>query len=1052
MSLKKSLKASTCDNTTNVVALPRPNGEVCIQSGKYSLDHVQQYTFLSHYALATVDGIANIAEIPTERSPLRFDFDIKAPVTATPVPVKPLHTARELAGVVGVVCNAVRQNVSTEDNGVCFTILTLEKPPRISDQHVKHGFHLHCPDLWCDRSTAAAITETVAGILKDKLFVCGVPISGCVDPCGGKPWLMYGSSKDDTSRSYKLSGAYFCDNTGAPEPVSPLQVLSRIRDPVATERFRDLFMTPEAEMSATWQTRDCEITWITTWTYYLSVRMSIINSKRFYRPSTIPAVVTPVAATVNGPAGVPPSAVCNEPLNSEEAEQFSRHIKSCVRLLSEQRSAERNTWMRVFWALKDTVQKGYMKGDEAFECFQNFSMLWKQCDPDEIRSMWLRDSANTPSGRRVTYASIFYDAKSDNADAYRILAESHRKELARIRRKAKAAVKATTRSAEPTTVSRKTSIARKRQTDIITADNSGVVAKASAVRRRYRTDDDYDESESDEYDDDDEYDDYLHNRLNSSNSQRLPGIGGGDGDLPPGVQISDNELTQMDDTDFDIASMFVRDWGRCVTMVGKVMYQFNGNIWKPVRNDEALIRKELPIWYDKFEEHVSEYLERLAESGMGAVPHGDEDSNGGRGPSVVTVAKRKFLSVRRKCKNSAPQSGVITQIRALNTHDAGAYKSTKMDDNDNIIAFKDMVFCRDTLTLRKGTPEDMISRCLNCNYVPYDELTDEVRKFVNDFFTSLFPDPEVKEYFLLSVAQIFRGSNIFKQYMVWTGVGNNGKSVLIRMFECLLGPLLVKLSKSVLISNKMDVGSVNPDMCKLQGVRLAVTDEIAGSDDINVGQAKLLSGNDTFMARDLYMKSAEMEPIKAQFIPIIVCNDLPSLREPDEAAWKRFHIIPFDSYFTTELDGFLPHGVDRKHVQLSRTDIDSTVIADKHLEGFASLLLKIYIDNERASRNRISGSDVSQGLRMPERVRELLKHHKMKQNPIFELLECKFTYDIENNDLLSYEKLCTMVNDRRRTRGACMDDVKKWTLEVINWREYRHNSSGLIGFVPMNNA
>ncbi|CAL44699.1 DNA primase [Spodoptera frugiperda ascovirus 1a] len=826
---------------------------------------------------------------------------------------------------------------------------------------------------------------------------------------------MYGSVKDVSSKTYLLSGAYHCKDSAPPRQVSPEFVLTTLFDPSSVERFGDAVYVANQLKDITWKCKPDDVEkWFATWTFYLSVRMSMYNAKRFFVKGT------PSNDTARNEQA---RSVCKSPgrevdtYGPEELKSFRAYLKKCISILNPERSIDRNQWMRVYWALKDCSKRGLLEYDEAFVCFDNFSSQWTHYNPQEIRDMWLKNDESIDDDRRITYRSLLFDAHKDDPSTYAKLTRAHKNELKRIR------------------------AARVDGANSTFVESEAVSNIGSGSRRRRRSTAVTDSYESNE----EEESEYGHVERTDRDDD------GGD-DTHASLGYTDHELSAMDDSDYDIACMFVSGWERRVTMVARVMYQFNGNIWRPVRNDEALIRRELPLWFDKFNEYATDYVARLVASGRGDEIQDDDGDESNAANNLLNATRRKFKSIHRKCKNSAPQSGVITQVRALNTHDAGAYKSTKMDDNDSIVAFKNVVFCRDTLTVRRGKPEDMISRCLNCDYVPYEELADDVKKFVNDFLDSLFPDPEVREYFLLSVCQIFRGFNIFKQYVVWTGVGNNGKSVLIRMFECLLGPLMVKLSKSVLVCNKMDIGSVNPDMCKLQGVRLAVTDEIAGSADINVGQAKLLSGNGTFMARDLYMKSSEMEPIRAQFIPIIVCNALPSLREPDEAAWKRIHIVPFDSYFTNEPDGFLPHGVDRTRVQMCKADIDTEVVADKHLEGFASLLLKTYIDHERASRTRFGSSQYGACLKVPERVKQLLKHHKMKQNPIFDLLECKFTYDPESNELLSYEKLCTMINDRRRTRGASMEDVKKWTLEVINWREYRHNETGLIGFVPMNNA
>ena len=81
----------------------------------------------------------------------------------------------------------------------------------------------------------------------------------------------------------------------------------------------------------------------------------------------------------------------------------------------------------------------------------------------------------------------------------------------------------------------------------------------------------------------------------------------------------------------------------------------------------------------------------------------------------------------------------------------------------------------------------------------------------------IFPDKNVRNYFIDQTCEVFRGGNRDKIAMFWTGNGNNGKSVTQRLFETMLGKkLAIKLSTSVL-TERIQPGNPNPQLTRLRG-------------------------------------------------------------------------------------------------------------------------------------------------------------------------------------------------------------------------------------------
>jgi phage/plasmid-associated DNA primase len=81
---------------------------------------------------------------------------------------------------------------------------------------------------------------------------------------------------------------------------------------------------------------------------------------------------------------------------------------------------------------------------------------------------------------------------------------------------------------------------------------------------------------------------------------------------------------------------------------------------------------------------------------------------------------------------------------------------------------------------------------------------------------------------------------------------------------------------------------------RTHGIRFAVLQEPDGSDMINGGMLKELTGNDTMYARGLYSSGKDIKPTLKL---CLICNKLPRLTADDQAIWNRTRVCPFESRF-----------------------------------------------------------------------------------------------------------------------------------------------------------
>ena len=166
------------------------------------------------------------------------------------------------------------------------------------------------------------------------------------------------------------------------------------------------------------------------------------------------------------------------------------------------------------------------------------------------------------------------------------------------------------------------------------------------------------------------------------------------------------------------------------------------------------------------------------------------------------------------------------------------------------------------------------------------------------FLKRFFQIQVLGEYFVNTSSEVFVGGNHSKHVMVWSGDGDNGKSITQSIFEKMLGQYSIKLPTTFLIGKRTQSSAASPELIRAgNGVRWVVLQEPDQGDSINIGLLKEMTGNDTFYARGLYQEGNEMTPM---FKLALICNEPPKVPYDDKAVWNRIRIIPFESKFCDE--------------------------------------------------------------------------------------------------------------------------------------------------------
>ena len=335
---------------------------------------------------------------------------------------------------------------------------------------------------------------------------------------------------------------------------------------------------------------------------------------------------------------------------------------------------------------------------------------------------------------------------------------------------------------------------------------------------------------------------------------------------------------------YDIARALYELFGDvyvCTSMQGNEWFYYYNNHWKNTEQGIELRKKISTVICGMFDTKRKDYWNNIT-TGDNSIDKGSADK------------VNKIVKIIGSLKTHPYKINIMKESQEMFYN--WEFKQ-KLDNDPYIIGFKNGVYDLKNHIFREGKPEDFISKTLPINYVNFETYDDRVQEVVL-FFEKIFPDSSLRNYFLDNASEIFTGNNPKKLFFMWTGEGDNGKSVTQSLFEQMLGKYAIKVPTTLITGNKPTSGGAWPELARSgKGVRWAVLEEPNAGEKINIGVLKSLTGNDTFIARDLYQKGSELNEITPMFKLIFICNTLPALNSSDMATWNRIKVIPFETKF-----------------------------------------------------------------------------------------------------------------------------------------------------------
>jgi len=327
----------------------------------------------------------------------------------------------------------------------------------------------------------------------------------------------------------------------------------------------------------------------------------------------------------------------------------------------------------------------------------------------------------------------------------------------------------------------------------------------------------------------------------------------------------------------------------CSAITTNTWYKYEEPRWRRIDSGVYLrkhISNELRAIYAKKASYYMELRSRLAE---GQDAHRIKQ---------ISAHVDKIMGIYTRLGNTNDKKNIMTEARDLFYVEGF---EEKLDANKYYLCFKNGVvdFNKEAKLFRRGHPEDHITKCTGINYIPdvYSGKHADIIDEIHDFMRKLFPIPELCQYMWEHLASALIGSDPNQTWNIYIGEGQNGKSLLVKLMEYVLGEYKGIVPLSLLTDRRTKIGGTSPEVIGLHGLRYAVMQEPTKGDRVNEGVMKqLVSGIDPIQARGLYMQNAIT--FYPQFKLVLCTNNLMEIKSNDHGTWRRIRPVPFKSLFT----------------------------------------------------------------------------------------------------------------------------------------------------------
>jgi putative DNA primase/helicase len=242
---------------------------------------------------------------------------------------------------------------------------------------------------------------------------------------------------------------------------------------------------------------------------------------------------------------------------------------------------------------------------------------------------------------------------------------------------------------------------------------------------------------------------------------------------------------------------------------------------------------------------------------------------------------------RRELVAHAVRSEAEARIRAMITlaesEPEVVVEPEQLDANPLLLTCMNGTLDLRTGNLRPHRREDLITLL-----APVEFDADAQHDLWDQTITFAFPDREVQDFVRRAVGYSATGDGREEKLFMLIGPTASGKTTFVEATKAALGEYAATADIRSFLASRDDRGPRN-DIARLAGRRFIPSVEVDQGRRLAEGVVKLLSGGDTVVARRLYQEHIEFRFAGKIWI---VANHAPTVRDDDDALWRRIIRIP----------------------------------------------------------------------------------------------------------------------------------------------------------------
>lgn len=354
----------------------------------------------------------------------------------------------------------------------------------------------------------------------------------------------------------------------------------------------------------------------------------------------------------------------------------------------------------------------------------------------------------------------------------------------------------------------------------------------------------------------------------------------------------------------------------------KIIYEYNGIYWEQ-HNTDAILHNFIDSEYKPY--LLKQYFKQHSELQQLLLSSENKEQI----EKELKVFEKTVRGGIIGLGNVSYREGLVKDIKFKITND-----KMKFDNNPHLLAFKNKIYDLKTDSFIKPDPKQYISKTTGYDYnIYYDKkLIIELDNIIDTIFTN----KEIKDYYLTILSTGLYGEQIEK-FIIGTGKGGNGKSLLNSLMLNTVGQYGYKLPSSVILNDIKE--GANPQVYMMNKARFVLTQEPDSRLRTCVSTIKTLTGDKTLNVRLIH--SNDCGGIYLSNTLVMECNDLPHLDEVGGGVERRLIVIPFNSKFVSQEDYNLYD--DKTNIFLCNPYYKTDEFQTKYRQALFEILRKHFI-------------------------------------------------------------------------------------------------------------